>query len=102
MEEEETSADYDTYVSNDDDEHVPLFRSSFPVNSHFKCHSIEEVNRYLIIIFLFLCIVMIITPRGTQLTFWFQYFTTPRKNREFYEFYDRKFFSTLRKKVKQA
>ena len=72
MEEEETSADYDTYASDDDDEHVPLFRNSFPANSHFKFHSMEEVNRYLIINFLFLCIVMIITPHGTQLTSWFQ------------------------------
>ena len=54
MEEEETNTDYDTDDSDDDDEHTPLFRNSFPVNSHFEFYGMDEVNRYLIVNFLFL------------------------------------------------
>ena len=32
----------------------PLFRNSFPVNSHFEFYGMDEVNRYLIFNFLFL------------------------------------------------
>ena len=48
LQEEETSTDYDTDDSDGDDEHNPLFRNSFSVNSHFEFHNMDEVNRYLI------------------------------------------------------
>ena len=54
MEEEETSADYDTNNSDVDNEHASLFRNSFPVNSYSEFHSKDKVVWYLIINFLFL------------------------------------------------
>ena len=49
---EKSSADYDTDDSDGDDEHVSLFRNNFPVNSYFVFHSVDDVNRYLLFIFL--------------------------------------------------
>ena len=44
LEKEETSADHDTDDSDDDE--ASLFPNSFPVNSHFEFHSVDDVNPY--------------------------------------------------------
>ena len=98
MEEEETSTDYDTDDSDDDDKHAPLFRNSFPINSHFDLHSMDEVNRYLIINFLFLCYHLDNYFTRYAVNFLVPMVYDNARNRDFY---DRKCFSTSRKKVKQ-
>lgn len=51
MGKEKTSAHCDTDDNNGDDEHASLFRNSFSVNSNFVFHSVDEVNRYLVIVY---------------------------------------------------
>ena len=99
MEEEETSADYDTNNSDVDNEHASLFRNSFPINSYFEFHSKDEVDWYLIINFLFLFYHSDNYFTGNAINFLVSIVYDTSKNPKSY---DRKCFTTFRKKVKQA